>query len=356
MTHSQPQPLTLSGGTTIGPGHPCFIVAEVGNNHQGKYDLAREMVLRAAEIGLHAVKFQKRNIDALLTREGQMMPYGGTHSFGRTYGEHRLALELDIEEMAGLKELAESLGLVFFASAWDEVSLRQLASLGLKMIKICSADLVNTPLLRQAGLLGVPVIMSTGMSTWAEIDKAVQELKNFHEQIILLHCNSSYPCPEEEIALPVMAQLQQRYHLPVGYSGHERGLAPTLAAVALGACVVERHFTLNRNLPGTDHQLSLDLEQFKILVTMIKEVEKSISIAEKRLYTQEKKVAIKLRKSLVATSNLKEGHIITAEDITVKSPGTGLPPYFFDTLIGKTVKKSVYKDELLAFDTINEYF
>lgn len=351
---SQPQPLTLSSGITIGPGNPCFLVAEVGNNHQGKYDMAREMILRAAEIGVQAVKFQKRNIDALLTQEGQMMPYCGPNSFGRTYGEHRRALELEIDEMARLKEQAESLGLVFFASAWDQPSLQQLSGLGMEIIKICSADLVNIPLLRQAAALGIPIIMSTGMSTWEEIDRSVMELKRFHGQIILLHCNSSYPSPEEEIALPVMAQLQQRYHLPVGYSGHERGLAPTLAAVALGACVVERHFTLNRNLPGTDHQLSLDTAQFKILVAMIKEVEQALSITKKHVFPQETMVADKLRKSIVATNDLKQGHIITAGDITGKSPGTGLPLYFWDTLIGKTIKRNVSKDELLEWDIFQE--
>ena len=350
----QPQPITLSSGIAIGAGCPCFVVAEVGNNHQGKYDLAREMVLKAAEIGVQAVKFQKRDIDALLTQRGQMMPYCGPNSFGRTYGEHRRALELDIEEMARLKELAESLGLVFFASAWDQVSLQQLSGLGVELIKICSADVVNIPLIRQAAALDIPVIMSTGMSTWEEIDRAVQELKQFHTQIVLLHCNSSYPCPEKEIALPVMLQLQQRYDLPIGYSGHELGLAPTLAAVALGACVAERHFTLNRNLTGTDHQLSLDTAEFKFLVAMIREIEQAMAVKEKQVFPEEKKVAHKLQKSIVATQDLKRGHIITEHDITGKSPGTGMRPCVWDALIGKGIKRNVSKDEMLTWDILKE--
>lgn len=350
----QAQPLTLSSGITVGSGYPCFVVAEAGNNHQGKYDLAREMVLKAAEIGVHAIKFQKRDIDALLTPKGQMMPYYGPHSFGRTYGEHRRALELDIEEMAKLKELAESLGLIFFASAWDQVSLQQLSGLNVEVIKICSADVVNIPLLRQAAGLKIPIIMSTGMSTWEEIDRAVWELTRSNTNIVLLHCNSSYPCPEEEIALPVMLQLQQRYDLPIGYSGHELGLAPTLAAVALGACVVERHFTLNRNLPGTDHQLSLDTMQFKVLVAMIKEVEQAMVVKEKYVFPQEKVAADKLRKSIVAAHDLQEGHIITEHDITGKSPGNGISPGVLDALIGKGIKRKIAKDEIITWDTLSD--
>lgn len=344
--------LVLASGRQIGPGQPCFIVAEIGNNHQGKYELAREMIRAAAEIGVHAVKFQKRSIDDLLTQEGQSAPYPGPNSFGRTYGEHRRALELDIAEMAKLKELADSLELIFFASVWDEASLHQMFGLGMEIIKICSADVVNIPLLRAAGALRVPLMLSTGMSCWEEIDRAVGELKRFHQEIIVLHCNSSYPCPAQEIALPVMAELRRRYGLPVGYSGHEKGLAPTIAAVALGACVVERHFTLNRDLPGTDHQLSLDKEQFKTLVAMIREVEAALAVSEKRVYHREAAMAQKLRKSVVARRNLRAGQIITEADITNKSPGTGLSPRCWDAVIGKVLAQEVDKDEKITWEVL----
>ena len=187
--------IRLNSGTTIGHGRPCFVVAEIGNNHQGEMSIARQMVEEAARTGVQAVKFQKRDMNALFTDEGLQMPYSGPNSFGRTYGEHRLALELTIEDMAELKALAESLGLIFFASAWDQVSLTELLDMGVDILKICSADLVNVPLLRQAGASGLPVILSTGMSSIDEIDLAVAELRRFHQDIIVLHCNSTYPCP-----------------------------------------------------------------------------------------------------------------------------------------------------------------
>jgi len=345
--------IILSSGKEIGKDCPCFIVAEIGNNHQGQISLAREMVKAASEIGVDGVKFQKRNIQALLTRDGRNAPYKGPNSFGSTYGEHREALELSVDEMAELKELAESLGLVFFVSVWDEVSLAEMHSLGTELFKVCSADLVNIPLLRKIGDTHVPVILSTGMSTLEEIDVAVAELEKFHSDIILLHCNSSYPCPEDEISLPVIKELVRRYEMPVGYSGHERGLAPTLAAVVLGACMVERHFTLDKKMPGTDHQVSLEPAEFKQLVTMIREVEKAMLIREKRVFSGEKKAALKLRKSIVAAQDIMPGTIIEEKHLTVKSPGIGISPLEWDQVIGKKAISLIKEDTLIAWDMLD---
>lgn len=337
--------IRLDSGHTIGTGHPCFIVAELGNNHQGDVRVARDMLHAAADAGVQAVKFQKRYTEALFTRAGREAPYTGKNSFGPTYGEHRDALELSIQEMAELKELAESLGLVFFASAWDGFSLRQMLDLGMELIKICSADLVNVPMLRQAGQTGKPVILSTGMSTWEQIDAAVAELRAFHSRVVLLHCNSSYPCPEENIGLPAMARIALRYGLPVGYSGHERGLAPSVAAASLGACVVERHFTLDKTMRGTDHQASLEPAEFAQLVSMIREVEKSMAISDKHLFPTEAESAKKLRKSIFFTRDLPAGHVVTEADVTVKCPGTGLSPLYWDDVLGARLTRSVRCEE-----------
>ncbi|MFO7817292.1 MAG: N-acetylneuraminate synthase family protein [Thermodesulfobacteriota bacterium] len=344
---------TTSGNKhKIGPGHPCFVVTEIGNNHQGKFDLAREMILAAAEAGVNGVKFQKRDVQELLTAEGRNAPYRGPNSFGSTYGEHRQALELDMQEMAELKELAHRLGLAFFASAWDGKSARQMQEIGWDLAKICSADLVNIPLLRQVGGMHIPVVLSTGMSELAEIDRAVNELKKFHEDIILLHCNSSYPCPPGEIGLPVMEVLRERYGLPVGYSGHETGFAPTLAAAARGACIVERHFTLNKKLPGTDHQVSLEPEELRSLVTMIREVESALEINEKRVGQKERDAAQKLRKSIVAKRDIPGGHVLTEKDLTVKSPGTGMSPLKWDEILGKKIRAAISRDSQITPDHI----
>ncbi len=345
--------IELKSGRMIGRGRPCFIIAEIGNNHQGDIAVARKMVETAAEIGVDAVKFQKRHTESLLSREGLDAPYTGPNSFGKTYGEHRDALELSVEEMKELKILAESLGLVFFASAWDGVSLGQLLDMDLEVLKICSADLVNVPILRQAGAANIPIILSTGMSTLEEIDRAVAELKYFHDEIVLLHCNSSYPCADEEICLPVMNSIRERYGLLVGYSGHERGIAPSVGAVAMGACVIERHFTLDKTMRGTDHVASLEPEEFARLVSMIREVETASANWEKRVFEGEANVAKKLRKSIVAARDLRAGMILGPGDITVKSPGTGVSPLDWDDMIGAKLLENIKKDKMILWDMVS---
>lgn len=344
--------IRLRSGRVIGGHHPCFIVAEVGNNHQGKLDMALEMIREAARCGVDAIKFQKRHSESLLTTEGRNAPYNGKNSFGRTYGEHREALELSIEEMAQAKALAEELGLVFFASTWDAVSLAQMETMGVELLKFSSADLVTLPLLRQAGATGIPVVLSTGMSDFPEIDMAVSLLKRYHDNLVILHCNSSYPCPEEQIALPVLARLRERYGQPVGYSGHEQGIGPSVAAAALGACLLERHFTLDRTLPGTDHKVSLDPEGLSQLVTMVREVEKAMSVRDKQVFPSEVSSAKKLRKSIVFARDLPAGHVLTPADLTVKCPGTGLSPIHWDGIIGSTLLTEARFEEQITWDMI----
>jgi sialic acid synthase SpsE len=341
--------IQLRSGCRIGQGSPCFVVAEIGNNHQGDMDMARRMVREAAACGVQAVKFQKRDVRSLLTVEGYRKPYTGRNSFGPTYGEHREALELSIAEMAELKALAEDLGLVFFASAWDMRSLEEMFGLGVELVKICSADLVNLPMLRRIGLSDVPAILSTGMSTLAEVDRAVHELTEYTDDLVILHCNSSYPCPEEEIALPVIEQLRSRYRLPVGYSGHEAGIAPSVAAVALGACVVERHFTLDRTLPGTDHQASLDPAGMRQLVSMVREVERAMGVCAKRVTEAERNSSSKLRKSIVASRYLPAGTVLDESCLTLKCPGTGLSPLNWDDLLGLELLVDVAADQQMDF-------
>jgi sialic acid synthase SpsE len=348
----QIQSVTLSSGLTIGHGHPCFIVAEIGNNHQGEFSVARQMIDEAAAAGVQGVKFQKRDMEALLTREGRAAPYTGRNSFGPTYGEHRNALELSIEQMAELKEYSESLGLVFFASAWDEPSLRQVLGLDVDVLKICSADLVNVPLVRRYASSGIPIILSTGMSSLEDIDVALDEIRAYHDDVILLHCNSTYPCPEEQIGLPVMEGLRERYGLPVGYSGHEQGIGPSVASVALGACVVERHFTLDKTLKGTDHQASLEPAELARMVRMIREVEKAMCVKGKKVFPEEQAAAKKLRKCIVFSRDLPAGHVLTEADLTTRSPRVGVSPVHWDEVIGATLNRPVKHEEPVQWDTL----
>lgn len=345
--------ITTRCGQRVGHGQPCFIVAEVGNNHQGDMGHARRMVEEAAKAGVQAVKFQKRHMESLLTRVGREAPYGGANSFGPTYGEHRLALELSVEDMAELKALSESLGLVFFASAWDEVSLDEMLGLDVEMLKVCSADLVNVPLLRRVAATRLPVILSTGMSSLDEIDAAVALVRSYHDSLVLLHCNSSYPCVEEQIGLPVMDTLRERYNLPVGYSGHERGLAPSVAAVALGACVVERHFTLDKTQVGTDHKASLEPAELASLVRMIREVESAMILKGKKVFPEELAAAKKLRKCMVFSRDLPAGHVLVPADLTTRSPLDGISPVHWDEVLGAVLLRPVKHEEPLQWETLS---
>lgn len=339
--------LRINEQYSIGPDDPCFIIAEIGNNHQGDEEIASRMIRAAAEAGADAVKFQKRDTNALLTRTGRQVPYTGPNSFGPTYGEHRNALELDFDALRRLKRQAETLGLVFFASAWDLPSLDGLIELGVPVMKVASADLVNIPLLRRCGKHAIPVILSTGMSELAEIDTAVSELRRFNTPLALLHCNSSYPCPPKDTALAGMEELALRYNLPVGYSGHETGLGPSVAAVALGACIVERHFTLDKTQPGTDHAASLEPSEFARLVSMIRDAQASISAPGRRVTATERTCATKLRKSIVAKRDIQAGTRISEADITVKSPGTGISPLRWDAVQGCIALRDFKMDEQL---------
>ena len=344
--------IRLASGQGIGPGCPAFLVAEIGNNHQGSLAMARDMVRAAAACGASAVKFQKRDNAALFTKAGLDSPYEGKNSFGKTYGRHRAALELSGEALAELKALAESLGLTFFASAWDKPSLQLLGEIGVELLKIPSADLVTLPLLRQAGAMGRPVVISTGMSALSDVDAAVAELRRFHDRIVVMHCNSTYPCPDEQVGLPVMDVLRRRYGLPVGYSGHERGLGPTIASVAFAPAVIERHFTLDRNLPGTDHQASLAPEEFALMARLVREAEAAMRVTRKQVFAGETAAAAKLRKSIVFARDLPAGHVLCPEDLAYKCPGTGLSPVLCDAVCGCRLLAKVRQDEQLSWNML----
>lgn len=301
----------------------CLLVAEIGNNHQGDLELARQCVEAAARAGADMVKFQKRHMPSLFSPQGLARPYGGKNSFGATYGEHRERLELSVDDMVALKGHAEKLGLTFFASVWDEHSLEEMLSIGVGLLKLPSADLINLPLLRACAATRLPLILSTGMSTLAQIDLAVEIVKSYHDDVVLLHCNSTYPCLPENIGLPVMCRLAERYGLPTGYSGHEIGLGPSVGAAALGARMIERHFTLDKTLPGSDHACSLTPEEFSMLSRMVKEIEAASLITEKIFFAEEREVAGKLRKNFVAAYDLPAGHRLKESDLQLRCTGSG---------------------------------
>jgi len=341
-------------GRSIGADQPVFVIAEIGLNHNGDPALAEKLIRSAAAAGVDAVKFQKRDSKALLTKELYDSPYTAWYAYGTTYGEHREALELAVDDLARLRDIAVSLGVVFFVSAWDLPSVDVSEYLGVPIYKVASADVTNTPLLERLAATNKPLIISTGMSTEAEIAACVETVRAVHDKIVLLHCVSTYPSEFEEINLATIPWLADRFGCPVGYSGHERGIAVSAAAVAMGACAVERHFTIDRAMKGPDHAASLEPPGLMKLVRDIRAIEHARGEVRREPVEREKAVRAKLGKSLVTATNLPEGHVLTAPDLVAKSPGTGLPPSSLHSLIGRVLARPVDEDTPLSLADLRE--
>lgn len=342
------------GKRVVGERQPCYFIAEAGVNHNGSLKIAKELIEVAARARADAVKFQKRSIKDILIKEALQRPYTGPNSLGSSYGEHRERLELSEDAYRELAQYAEELGITFLASVWDKRSADFIESLGVPAFKISSADLTNLPLLEHVAKKGKPMIVSTGMSTLEEIREAVDTICQHNKQLVLLHCVSTYPCESGEVNLRVMETLRREFGALVGYSGHERaGFAVTEAAVALGAVVVERHFTLDRTMRGPDHAASLDPFGLERLIAHIREdVEPALGSPDKTISDAERKVRKKLAKSIVAACDIPQGTVIQPEMLTVKGPGTGLKPKYLSALYGKVAKRSIKADTLVPQEAL----
>jgi sialic acid synthase SpsE len=341
------------GNRLVGDDEPCFIIGEVGINHNGSLELAMRLIEVAKEAGCDAVKFQKRTINRILTKDLLNMPYVGPTSLGSTYGEHRRRLELTRNDYKKIVERCRELEIIFLASAWDEEAVDFLEEFDVPAHKIASADLTNLPLLRYVASKGKPVILSTGMSDISEIDEAVSTIRNHCDQLILLQCTSTYPSRFEEVNLRTMSLLRERFHCPVGYSGHELGIAVSAAARALGACVIERHFTLDRTMQGPDHAASLEPTGLKKLVRDIRAIEMALGEKEKKVLERERPIRMRLAKSIVASKKIKKGTILTQDLITQKSPGSGLSPIWIDRIIGKRLRRDLEEDEIIKKEDLD---
>ncbi|MBI2901778.1 MAG: N-acetylneuraminate synthase family protein [Planctomycetes bacterium] len=340
------------GGREVGPGRPAFVIAEAGINHNGSLDLARRLVDAAAEAGCDAVKFQKRAVRALLSREAYDAPYSGRNSYGATYGEHRERLELKPENYVALRDHARERGIHFMASVWDPLSASLVDSLGVPAHKIGSPDLTNLPLCAQVARFGRPVILSTGMSEMWELDAAVRVILDANPQLVLLHCVSVYPAPFGDLRLGCIPMMRERYGVPVGYSGHEPGWHAVLAAVALGACVVEKHITLDRSMKGGDHGFSLEPGELRTMMREIRETEAALVGSEKFLLPDEIPARRKLGKSLTTKVRVPKGTVLTPDMLTVKGPATGLSPVLFNHLLGKRASHDLAPDTVIRKEDV----
>jgi N-acetylneuraminate synthase len=271
------------GGKSVGDDKPCFIVGEIGINHNGDIKIAKKLIDTSFLAGVNAVKFQKRTIEALYTPEELAKPR--ETPFGTTYGEYRRAVEFGYEQYKEIDRYCWEKGMIWYASCWDEQAVDFISQFRVPCIKIPSASLTDSNLLRHMRSKKLPLILSTGMSTIEEVDHAVKVLGK--DDLVILHSCSAYPSPYEEINLRVIPLLRQRYGVPVGYSGHETGIATSSAAVVLGACMVERHITLDRGMPGTDHAASLGINGLIHLVRDIRLVETGMGDGIKRVTESE---------------------------------------------------------------------
>lgn len=330
-------------------GEPNFVIAEIGNNHNGDFELAKKMIEAAALAGADAVKLQRRTVDEVFTKELLGKEQTHSKSLGTTYGAYRKKVELKDEELAKLKDIAHSLDLAFFVTPFDMTSAKVLADIGMDAWKIASFDVTHPELVEFVAKQSQPLFLSTGMSTFEDIDLAIALVKKFNDKLIVNQCVSIYPTPSEDLNLGAIKALMERYHpILIGYSGHEMGYFPTIAAVALGVCSVERHFTIDKTLPGPDQAtVSLEPHEFAHMVRQIRAVEAGIRDDKKYIHEREVALRNKHGKSVVSKVPIKAGTVITADMLAFKSPGYGIKPSLVHTAIGRKAKSDINDDAVI---------
>jgi sialic acid synthase SpsE len=336
------------GDRPVGPGEPVFVIAEIGLNHNGDVELALELIDLAKHAGADAAKFQKREVDRCFTRAALEAPYPGRNSFGATYGEHKHALELSPADYERLAERSRARGITFLVTPFDEVSADLVEHLGCPAIKIASHNMTNLPLLDHVARKRRPILLSTGMATMAEVEAAVATIRRHHDELVLLQCTSSYPAKVEELNLNVLASYRGRFECLVGYSAHEPEDATLYAAVALGACVIEKHFTSDKTLRGPDHAASFEPDELARAIAGIRKVSAALGSAEKTVTAGEWSNRAKHHRSLVAAVDIPAGAVIERAMLTQKAPGTGLAPARLPEVVGRKARVAIAADTTLT--------
>lgn len=344
----------MIGQTSINDASDCYVIAEIGHNHQGDVEKARQLFAKAKECGVDAVKLQKRDNRALYTAAMYNKPYEHENSFGRTYGEHREFLEFGLAEYQELKRYAHELGLAFFATAFDRPSADFLAELDVPAFKLASGDLKNIPHLKYVAQFQKPMIVSTGGAVLEDVQRAYDAIMPINPQLCLLQCTATYPTQPEEMNLRVITAFREHFpEVVVGLSDHFNGIAMAVVAYMLGARVIEKHFTLNHTWKGTDHALSLEPVGMQKMVRDLRRARAALGDGEKRVLPSEVSALVKMGKKLVAARDLPAGQVLAAADIAIKSPGDGLPPYELDKVLGRTLLQPVRFEDDLRFDLLD---
>lgn len=331
----------------------CFIIAEAGVNHNGDIDIAKQLIDAAYDAGADAVKFQTFKADNLVTKNAPKANYQKeTTGSGSQFGMLK-NLELSLGNHVLLKNYCEYKGIMFISTPFDFESVDLLEKVDVPIYKLSSGDLTNIPLLQYAAKCNKPMIISTGMGNLGEVEMAVEAVKACeNDKIILLHCTSNYPTAYEDVNLNAMITMKNAFKLTVGYSDHTLGIEIPIAAVAMGAKVIEKHFTLDKNMEGPDHRASLNPQELKIMVKSIRNIEKAFGDGIKRCSVNEENTKMVTRKSIVAARDIKDGESISYNNIAFKRPENGLSPAYVKNIIGKKAIYPIKKDEIITFQNI----
>jgi len=331
--------------------HNVFIIAEAGVNHNGCLKTALQMIQVGSDAGADAVKFQTAVPEQVMTKYAAKAEYQlESTDAGESQLEMVKKIHLPLDAYIKLRKECDKRAIEFMSTGFDEVSLETLKTLDLKRVKIPSGEITNLPYLRYVGRMGKPVVMSTGMATLHEVRSAMNVLLEAgmkKDELTILHCNTEYPTPMEDVNMNAMLTIRDELGVAVGYSDHTMGIEIPIVAVALGATVIEKHFTLDRNLPGPDHCASLEPDELKAMITAIRNIERAMGDGVKQPSSSEAKNKPVARKSIVASRAIKVGELFSAKNLTVKRPGTGVSPMQWDEVIGRPAHRKFSEDDLI---------
>ena len=329
-------------GRTIGDDQECYVIAELGHNHQGDIEVCKQLIDAARACGASAVKLQKRDNRTLYTREMYDSVYSSENAFGDTYGRHRERLEFDRDAFAELQQYSRQVGMTLFATVFDLPSADLLNDLGVPAFKIASGDLKSLSLLAHVARMGKPLFISTGGGTLDDVRRAYETVRPLNEQICLMQCTATYPSDYPEVNLRVIDTYRREFpEIPIGFSSHDNGIAMDLVSYVIGARVIEKHFTLNRAWKGTDHSFSLEPQGLAKLVRDIRRARVALGDGVKRAYPSEAPALRKMGKKLVVAHDLPRGHALTEADFLLQSPGDGLPPSELGALVGRRLLRDL---------------
>ena len=329
-----------------------LIIAEAGVNHNGSTELAKQLVDKAVEAGVDYIKFQTFRTEKLVAKSAQMASYQKKNTGTEDNSQFAMLkkLELSPAQHEELIAYCKEKGIKFFSTAFDLDSIDYLHSLNLGLWKIPSGEITNYPYIKKIAQYGEPVIVSTGMCEIQDIENAVATLLKWgtkKENIIILHCNTEYPTPYQDVNLRAMDAIREKFGVEVGYSDHTKGIEVPIAAVALGATAIEKHFTLDRNMEGPDHKASLEPDELKAMVSAIRNIEQAVGDGIKKVTDSEKGNIAVARKSIVAARDIKKGEIFSEDNLTVKRPGTGISPMRWEEVLGQVAKRDFAEEELI---------